>query len=105
MHPRTEEAIQQIDAAFFSGDEFHNRESYDRIKMFVERWGRALVEAESQMLENEADKQNDEDVEEDGFAAMERRDMQEMAGGRYDEDGQFHPPPSFLDECTYGDGK
>lgn len=38
MHPMDEEALQTIDAAFFSGDALHSPEILARVEMFLGRW-------------------------------------------------------------------
>ena len=40
LQPMVEEAIQEIDAAFFSGDQFYTEEDLARIEKFLLRWGR-----------------------------------------------------------------
>jgi hypothetical protein len=44
MHPKVEQAIQEIDAAFFSGDEFENPDARAKIAKYVGRWARELAQ-------------------------------------------------------------
>jgi hypothetical protein len=46
MHPKVEEALQEIDAAFFSSDTFANADDLARIKSFLGRWQDEVVEIE-----------------------------------------------------------
>ena len=46
MHPDVKDAIEQIDAAFFSGDTFDSGENLTKIKEYVERWSRKISENE-----------------------------------------------------------
>jgi hypothetical protein len=46
MHPDVENAIEQIDAAFFSGDTFDSGENLAKIKEYVERWNRKISDNE-----------------------------------------------------------
>lgn len=40
IHPSTEEAIQIIDAALYSGDSFHNKENLEYLETYFLRWSR-----------------------------------------------------------------
>ena len=42
-----EGAVDQIDAAIWNGDLFHNQEHIDRFRDMMERWERGLQECES----------------------------------------------------------
>ena len=44
LHPKTEAAFDEIDAAFFTGDPTETREIFARLKYFVGRWQRRLEE-------------------------------------------------------------
>jgi hypothetical protein len=46
MHEKVGMAIQEIDAAVFSGDTFAEREERDKLRAYVESWLRALDEAD-----------------------------------------------------------
>jgi hypothetical protein len=46
MHPNDEEAFQTIDAAFFSGDTFHDKVNLDLVKYFMERWQKEIKNIE-----------------------------------------------------------
>jgi len=39
-------ALEEIDAAFFSGDQFHNVENLDTAKEYIERWQREIKKIE-----------------------------------------------------------
>lgn len=43
MHPDVEEAIDQIDAAVFSGDTFHGIEDHKKLSDMLARWQRELL--------------------------------------------------------------
>lgn len=40
IHPKVLEAIDEIDAAFFSGDCFHNEDSLKEIERMLIRWAK-----------------------------------------------------------------
>ena len=42
MHPKVEQAIQEIDAAVFSGDTFEDAEARAELIGYLERWLREL---------------------------------------------------------------
>ena len=42
LHQSVERAFQEIDAAIFSGDEFHSEENLKHLKDFIARWSRAI---------------------------------------------------------------
>lgn len=42
MRKYIEDACDELDAAIFSGDEFHNPESRKRLREFMTRWEREL---------------------------------------------------------------
>jgi hypothetical protein len=44
MHPSVIQAIQEIDAAVFSGDTFEDPEARAELQAYVERWTRYLAE-------------------------------------------------------------
>lgn len=44
MHPKVEQAIQEIDAAVFNGDTFDEPEARIELKAYLERWTRRLAE-------------------------------------------------------------
>jgi hypothetical protein len=50
LHPNTEEALQTIDAGFFSGDEFHNLDDLARVVHFIGRWEKEAKEIIKQKL-------------------------------------------------------
>jgi hypothetical protein len=43
LHPKVEQAIQEIDAAVFNGDQFDDEENRDRLLRMIERWVGALA--------------------------------------------------------------
>ncbi len=55
MHPSIERACEEIDAAFFSGDGFHNEVSLAKISFYVGRWRREINSIE-ECLEEEKEK-------------------------------------------------
>lgn len=48
LHPQTEENLDSVDAAFFTGDPAEN---FDRLAFFVGRWLRALKNAHERIEE------------------------------------------------------
>lgn len=42
MHPSVARAIQEIDAAFFSGDTFENPKARRELEKYLARWNRAI---------------------------------------------------------------
>lgn len=44
LHPSVERACQEIDASFFSGDQFESEEGLARIEFFLERWNKRAEE-------------------------------------------------------------
>ena len=42
LHPSVERAFQEIDAAIFSGNEFHSAENLKHLSDYVARWQRAI---------------------------------------------------------------
>lgn len=57
LHPMVEEAIQEIDAAFFSGDQFHAEEDLARIEKFLLRWGREATRIKADLNSQEQDEE------------------------------------------------
>ena len=55
MHPSIERACEKIDAAFYSGDSFHNKTSLAEISSYVGRWHREIKVLE-EYLEREKKK-------------------------------------------------
>lgn len=49
MHPNVARAFDEIDAALFSGDTFHNPQSLARLKSMIERWQRAIPSIEARI--------------------------------------------------------
>jgi hypothetical protein len=49
MHASVEEALEMIDAAFFSGDCFHDRQNLDHAKEYLDRWNREVEVIEKQL--------------------------------------------------------
>lgn len=42
IHPKVIEAIDEIDAAFFTGDGFHDEDALQEIEGFLIRWGKEI---------------------------------------------------------------
>lgn len=57
MHPKVIDAFDEIDAAVFSGDSFHDKENAEVLQSFINRWQRELVriqqEAEDPMWQDQ----------------------------------------------------
>lgn len=43
LHPDTERAFEEIDAAFFSSDMLHNEEDGKKAREYVARWNSAIA--------------------------------------------------------------
>jgi len=52
LHRSTVEAIQTIDAGFFSGNEFRPTDDLAEIENFLARWNREVVRIKEQHMEN-----------------------------------------------------
>lgn len=48
-HPSTERALDEIDAAVFSGDCFHSKAAVERLRFFLGRWDRAATAIEEDL--------------------------------------------------------
>ncbi|SIT50465.1 hypothetical protein BN2476_830036 [Paraburkholderia piptadeniae] len=48
-----EDAADSIDAGFFSGDTFNDREALDRIEWYIARWQRQIVNIKAMLAESE----------------------------------------------------
>lgn len=60
MHPSVARALDEIDAAVFSGDTFHtDRKDFDLFKETIERWARALPDIERELGEYEKEKRKE----------------------------------------------
>ena len=44
MRPSVEESFEQIDAAFFSGDDFYTPDNFAEVKKYLDRWNRQMYE-------------------------------------------------------------
>jgi hypothetical protein len=51
MHPAIQNAIQEIDAAMFSGDAFINGENIQKLQEYLDRWNRGLNEHRATLKE------------------------------------------------------
>lgn len=49
LHPSIADAINQIDAGFFSGDEFLDSENRECISAYIARWSRHIEEIETDL--------------------------------------------------------
>lgn len=69
MHQAIARAFEEIDAAVFSGDTFSTDwDSLAKLKMYVERWTRALPDLEDALMdfeENQTDFEEDQDDDEE----------------------------------------
>lgn len=55
-HPSTAEAIEEIDAAIFSGDTFLNEENNKEMQVLLDRWQRGLNEHKETILDLEIER-------------------------------------------------
>lgn len=46
MHESVENAIDEIDAAMFSGDTFHDDDNREELKKYIVRWNREIESIE-----------------------------------------------------------
>lgn len=53
LHPKVAESFDEIDAAIFSGDQFHNKEDKDQLAYYVNRWKKELAYIEQHIRENQ----------------------------------------------------
>ena len=51
MSDSVNKAIEEIDAAFFSGDYFYDKKEIEKIKHYLERWNSGVKEAEEFLKE------------------------------------------------------
>jgi hypothetical protein len=57
MHPSVARALDEVDAAVFSGDTFHtSRRDFNVFKETIERWARALPDIERELDEYEKER-------------------------------------------------
>jgi hypothetical protein len=56
MEEWAEEACDQIDAGFFSGDAFHDEAALTRIEEFIARWQGEIANIREFMAENQEEK-------------------------------------------------
>ena len=56
MHTKIKHAIEEIDATFFSGDDFHDKEGLDEIQYYLARWMRNSVDIRKTLNEIESSK-------------------------------------------------
>lgn len=50
LHPDVKEALDQIDAAIFTGDTFFNPENMEELKTFIGRWNREITKIENKKI-------------------------------------------------------
>jgi len=50
LHPDTEEALQRVDAAIFTGDPSETKASFNRLRTFVNRWMRELERCKQRLV-------------------------------------------------------
>ncbi len=72
MHPDVEEQLDGIDAAFFSGDTFHDKEALEKIEHYLARWTREVASIKKMMKDPEWLGEEDADLptDQDKFDAM-----------------------------------
>lgn len=58
MHIKTLAACEEIDAGFFSSDEFENPKDLLEIKKYVERWNRQIAVIENTLQEENFNRKN-----------------------------------------------
>lgn len=61
MHPDTEDQLDSIDAAFFSGDSFHNEADLEKVEYYLGRWSREVDSIKEMLADPE--RLGDEGVE------------------------------------------
>jgi len=54
LHNSTEEALDSIDAAVFSGDSFHDQEGLDRLEYYMDRWQKEAVAIKAMIAETQS---------------------------------------------------
>jgi len=101
MHPNVEEAIDSIDAAFFSSDTFHDEESLGQIKRMLARWQKEVVEIEHRIADGkegiEPEFEDDAAVE----ARLDQREREEWCGRKTD---KADAPTMAIDGFQLGGG-
>lgn len=53
MHPLVAKALEEIDASFFSGDQFHNQVDLDKVEFYVARWQREIANIKEMLKERD----------------------------------------------------
>lgn len=56
LDTQTDEMMDNIDAAFFSGDRFHDAEAVEQAEFYVGRWQRELERIKVMLTQREKDK-------------------------------------------------
>jgi len=54
LHNSTEEALDSIDAAVFSGDSFHDQEGLDRLEYYTARWQKEAIAIKALIAETQS---------------------------------------------------
>jgi hypothetical protein len=109
MHPKVEEAFEEIDAALYSGDAFYNDEERIRLRELLGRWQRKVDEIE----EFKVNESNPDGFDgEDHFDSFDEADREpppdtDDADAPTEEIDGFTAAGegNFLDECNYGERK
>ena len=55
MHWKVKEALEEIDAAFFSGDTFHDPEALKEVEEYLGRWQREITSIKEDVLSHSED--------------------------------------------------
>ena len=129
MHPKVEQAIQEIDAAFFSGDAFVDHDARREIRNYIEAWERKLSELDADDVEAaSADDEEDPRSNYCDHGAAQAAEEVAQLDEEFDllDEADMEPPRdtddadapteaidgftaegggSFLDECNYGERK
>jgi len=78
MHPSVSNAIGEIDAAFFSGDGFHDKEKLDEIQYYLARWMRESVDVRKMLNEIEEESSNQLPTEEEIDDQSKKKKIEEI---------------------------
>lgn len=51
LHPKVDEAFDEIDAAVFSGDSFHDPDNLAELERYIARWSREIAVIRKERIE------------------------------------------------------